>query len=68
MVTIEDIADLIEEIDYNFESYSSARDLVTQAHYLTKLRDNVSDLKTWHAGYDLRTGTLPWERSDEEQG
>lgn len=58
--------ELIEEIQYRLFMYNRTTDKANEGHHLIELFNHVSDLSTYHSGYDDRTGTLPWEREDEE--
>jgi len=57
---------LIEDVQYHLHRYNRATDRANAGHHLIELFNKVGDLSTWHSGYDERTGTLPWEREDEE--
>jgi hypothetical protein len=56
------VADAIEEVDYRWHLYATARNVIDQAQALTDFGNAFSDLRTWHPGYDANHGTLPWER------
>ena len=62
---VEHMAECITEVDYSFHLLSNARNLFDQAEALIRLNNSLSDLKTWHPGFDERNGTLPWERESE---
>ncbi|QIG57806.1 hypothetical protein SEA_PAULODIABOLI_71 [Microbacterium phage PauloDiaboli] len=63
---LSDAADAIEEVVYRFRAYTQpSSDLVNSAHHLVELANAVSDLASYHAGYDIETGTLPYEREDD---
>lgn len=57
--------DLIEDVHYHYASYVAGGRLDNQARHLTELANKVSDLSSWHPGYDMNSGTLPWERDDD---
>lgn len=57
---------LVEEVVYRFQLLSRAKNLGDQAEAFTQLANEVFQLQTWHPGFDDRTGTMPWEREDEE--
>src|SRR5690606_34465974 len=57
---------LIEDVQDHLHRYNRATDRANAGHHLIELFNKVGDLSTWHSGYDERTGTLPWEREDEE--
>jgi hypothetical protein len=59
---------LIEDIDYHLTCYNRSTDKANAGHHLIELFNKVSDLSTYHSGYDHRTGTLPWEREDIQEG
>lgn len=59
------IIDLIEDVVYEFDRYVGATFLTDQANHLNQLANHMSDLRTWHPGYDYETGTMPWERDEE---
>lgn len=58
--------DLIEDIQYHLYMYNKATDRANAGHHLIELFNKVGDLSTWHSGYDTNSGTLPWEREDNE--
>jgi hypothetical protein len=58
--------DAAGEVEYQFHRYVNTNDIVNRADALIKLSNAVFDLKTWLPGFDSDTGTLPWEREDEE--
>lgn len=55
---------LIENIGHHLDSFDVATSKITSAYHLMHLNDSVSDLKSFHPGYDSNTGTLPYERED----
>lgn len=55
---------LIEEIYYHLNCYDSSSYRSNAAYHLNELQNKVSDLSTWHSGYDVDTGTMPYERED----
>lgn len=55
---------LIEDIDYRLQSYDKSASRSNAGHHLIELQNLVSQLKTWHSGYQYESGTLPWERED----
>lgn len=57
--------DALDEVLYWFDVYSQATTPKDQANSFVILSSAVSDLKSWHPGYDVYSGTLPWEREDE---
>lgn len=68
-VTLADAADAIEEVYYRFQCLTQPNsDLVNRAHHLVELQNAVSDLATFHPGYDVDTGTMQYEREDLENG
>lgn len=58
--------DLIEDIQYHLHMYDNAKSKANAGHHLMELFNRVGDLSSYHSGYDERTGTLPWERAEEE--
>lgn len=65
-MTLENAADAIEEVYYQFNRLTSANDVLTQASALMDLNNAISDLVSWHPGYDINSGTLPYEREEQE--
>ena len=61
-----DFQQLIEEVAYRFDCYYKAPTPMAQAHQLRRLADAVSDLKTWHKGFDVGSGTMPADREDND--
>lgn len=57
--------DALESVIYHFDRYLQAVNLQRQAEYLVELGDAMDDLRTYHPGYDVRSGTMPWDREDE---
>ena len=58
--------ELIEDIQYHLHMYDNSKSRANAGHHLVKLFNRVGDLTTYHSGYDANTGTLPWERAEEE--
>ena len=58
-------ADALEEVQYHFQCYVTTKDELNKAYHLIELSNRMGDLSTYHPGYDLDTGTLPWEREDD---
>jgi hypothetical protein len=58
---------LIEDIQYHLYCFnvSQSRDKANAGYHLIELFNKVSDLSSYHTGYDEHTGTLPWERAHE---
>lgn len=54
------------EVVYWWNRLENAKTLPEQAEAITQLSNHVSDLKTWLPGYDLNSGTMPWERGEDE--
>ena len=50
------------EADYRWHLFANAKTPLDQAEAVTALSNAMSDLRTWLAGYDADTNTLPWER------
>lgn len=61
------MAEAIEEVNYRYHLLATAKTLPDQGQAIIDLSNAVSDLSTWHPGYDPETSTLPWERQDAEQ-
>ena len=57
---------LIEDIHYHLTMYDNAKSRANAGYHLSELMDKVSQLITWHPGYMYESGTLPWQREDEE--
>lgn len=58
--------ELLIDVIYHFQSYVEATRLDNQAHHLVELCNKMSDLKSWLPDYDSNTGTIAYERDDEE--
>lgn len=58
------IYEALEEVDYYFNLYMQSQSVYDKARYFVALSNAMSDLRTWHPGYDADTHTLPWERRD----
>lgn len=56
----------LENVVYLFDLYARAENLAAQAAYLVELSNAVDDLRSFHPGYDLDTGTMPWDREDND--
>jgi len=56
---------LIEDIHYHLHRYDTEKSKASAGHHLSELFNRVSDLTSWHSGFDVDTGTMPWEREDE---
>ena len=65
--TVEIPETLIEDIQYHLHCYDTSSSRANAGHHLSELFNKVNDLSTWHSGYDERTGTLPWQREDNDQ-
>jgi hypothetical protein len=59
-------ADLIEDIHYHLTCFDKATSQTNAGHHLIELWNKVGDLTSWHPGFDANSGTLPWERGDDE--
>lgn len=55
------------EADYRWHLFRNAKTPYDQADALIGLSNAMSDLRSWLPGWDFETGTMPWEREDEEQ-
>lgn len=64
-VVREDWHDCAEEADYWWTRYINATTLHEQAVCLVRLMDAMSDLRSWLPGFDIETGTMPWERDED---
>lgn len=62
----EDWHEVAIDVDYFWKVFISASTPLSQATALVNLSNAFSDLRTYLPGYDYETGTLPWEREDEE--
>ncbi len=58
--------DAAEEVMYQWHLFSKATTPVLAANYLVELSNAMSDLQTYHPGWDYKTGTMPWERDDDD--
>ena len=56
----------LENVVYYFDLYAQAENVADQAGYLIELSNAVDDLRSFHPGYDLDSGTMPWEREEDE--
>ncbi|UDL16342.1 hypothetical protein SEA_ZOOMAN_58 [Microbacterium phage Zooman] len=63
--TLADAEEAIEEVYYQFHRYTDATDLLAQASALVALQNAVSDLASYHAGYEIDSGTMPYERDED---
>lgn len=54
----------LENVVYYFDLYVHADSVLERAEYLVELSNAVDDLRSFHPGYDLDTGTMPWDRED----
>lgn len=57
--------DLIEDIHYHLNCFDTSRSRANAGHHLIELFNAVGNLVTWHGGFDINTGTLPWQREDD---
>lgn len=57
---------LIEDIHYHLTCYDNAKSRANAAYHLVELMNKVSDLSTYHSGYMYESGTLPWQREDQD--
>lgn len=62
----EHVEECIENVQYAFSRWLVEGDALDRARFLMELNDAISALASWHRGYDYETGTLPWEREDNE--
>lgn len=58
--------ELIEDIQYHLQMYNTTNSKANAGYHLIELFNRVGDLSSYHSGYDINTGTLPWERENEE--
>lgn len=61
---MECIFQLVEDLSFEFACYVASANESLKAVHLSGIKECISDLKTWHPGFDLGTGTLPWEREE----
>ncbi len=59
-------AEAIEEVHYRFVMMSTTTDALNQAHHLIELQNAIGDLVTFHPGFSIDNGTMPWQREDDE--
>ena len=59
-------ASLVEDIHYHLSRYDGATSKTDAGRHLANLWSAVHDLTSWHPGYDINSGTMPWERDDED--
>lgn len=53
----------LEEVIYHFQMYvRDGGSLINRAHHLVELQNAVGDLSSYHPGYNVDNGTMPWER------
>lgn len=52
--------------DYAWYLFRTAKTPLDQAEALVMLSNKMHDLRTFLPGYDYESGTLPWEREDDE--
>lgn len=50
------------DVVYWADRYMHTREPIDQANALVELHNHISDLKTWLPGYDVESGTMPWDR------
>ena len=58
--------DALETVIYTFDRYVEAGTVGQQASYLVELINAMEDLRTFHPGYEVESGTMPWDREDED--
>lgn len=63
---MEDWQEAAIEVDYLWNMFMDTTTPLGQARVLMQLQDAMSDLRTFLPGWDYETGTLPWERDDDE--
>lgn len=56
-----------EAVIYDAQGVVNAKSVGDAAEAIVRLSNSISDLKSWCVGYDVETGTLPYEREDEDQ-
>lgn len=54
------------EVAYAWHGFATAATALTQASALVALSNAMSDLVSWLPGFDGDTGTMPWERGEDE--
>ena len=54
------------EVDYLWRLWCTESSPIAQADLLVRLNNAMSDLRTFIPRFDSDTGTLPWERSDND--
>lgn len=57
--------DALEEVVYRYEQFAEAASPSRAASALVALGDAISDLKSFHPGWDFETGTMPWDREED---
>lgn len=64
---MEDWQEAAIEVDYLWNTFMDTTTPIGQARVLMHLQDAISDLRTFLPGWDYETGTLPWERDDDNE-
>lgn len=59
---------IIEDIQYRLHMYNRATDKTNEGHHLIELFNHVSDLASYHTGYNDKNGMLPWEYDEDYLG
>lgn len=58
--------DAAENVLYYIDQLRDAKTLGEQADAFVALQNAASDLKSFHPEFDLNSGTMPWDREDQE--
>lgn len=54
----------LEEAIYRWRLYEKAASVGDQAYAYELLSNAMTDLTTYHPGWDFTTDTMPWDRED----
>lgn len=57
----------IEELHYRWMLFANAKNQLDAADALVTLANAMHDVASYHPGWDIDTGTMPWEREDAER-
>lgn len=58
--------DLIADIAYSWWQWQRATHPLERAQPLIDLSNRLSDLRSYHPRWDIETGTMPWEREEDD--
>lgn len=59
-------AEAAVEVAWHFQRFDEAKTVFQRCSALMDLCNAMSDMQSWLPGWDWKSGTMPWERNEDE--